>query len=192
LRRSSSNTALIEAAVLLAPAGVEVIVFDALGSIPPFDPDHDEDSAPEPVAGFRRMLIACDAVAIASPEYAHGVPGVLKNALDWLVGSGELVGKPIALINASPRATHAWASLLETLTTMSACVIREASLTIPLHGKTWLPNDIVEDVERSRLVRSAMEALAAACVTREAEVGVVSDDPTLDDLSREASSVKSG
>jgi NAD(P)H-dependent FMN reductase len=108
------------------------------------------------------MLIACDAVVIASPEYAHGVPGVLKNALDWIVGSGELVGKPVALINASSRATHAWASLLEILTTMSACVIREASLTIPLQGRTWDPNDIAEDVERSTLVRSAMEALAAA------------------------------
>jgi chromate reductase len=162
VRRLSSNSALIQAAARLAPAGCDVTVFDALGGIPPFDPDHDDESPPEPVASFRRMLIACDAVVIASPEYAHGVPGVLKNALDWVVGSGELVGKPIALFNASSRATHAWASLLEILTTMSACVIREASLTIPLQGRTWDPSDIVEDVERSTLVRSAMEALAAA------------------------------
>src|SRR5262245_57450316 len=192
LRSASSNRALLDAAVHLAPPGMEIAIYGELDRRPPFNPDLDTDAPPAPVARFRAALQASDALLLSSPEYAHGVPGVLKNALDWLVGSGELVGKPIALINASPRATHAWASLLETLTTMSACVIREASLTIPLHGKTWLPNDIVEDVERSRLVRSAMEALAAACVTREAEVGVVSDDPTLDDLSREASSVKSG
>ncbi len=60
---------------------------------------------------------------------------VLKNALDWIVGSGEVVGKPVALVNASPRATHAWTSLLETLTVMSASVIQEASVPIPLQGR---------------------------------------------------------
>ena len=75
-------------------------------------------------------------MVISSPEYAHGVPGVLKNALDWVVGSGELAEKPVALINASPRATHAWASLAETLTVMSAQVVPEASITLPLQGRS--------------------------------------------------------
>ena len=65
---------------------------------------------PAAVIGFRAALEACDAILISSPEYAHGVSGVLKNALDWVVGSGELIDKPIALINASARATHAHAS----------------------------------------------------------------------------------
>ena len=65
--------------------------------------------------------------------------GVLKNALDWVVGSGELMDKPIALINASARATHAYASLRETLTTMSGRVIEDASVTIPLDGRSGMP-----------------------------------------------------
>jgi NAD(P)H-dependent FMN reductase len=59
-------------------------------------------------------------VLICSPESAHGVPGTLKNALDWLVGSEELVGKPVAVLNLSERATRAHASLIETLHTMAA------------------------------------------------------------------------
>ncbi|MGH8137417.1 MAG: NADPH-dependent FMN reductase [Steroidobacteraceae bacterium] len=69
----------------------------------------------------------CDGLLIASPEYAHGVPGVLKNALDWLVAGEEFVGKPVALFNASPRASHAQASLTETITTMSGRIISEAA-----------------------------------------------------------------
>ena len=91
-------------------------------SVPPFNPDLDTDTAPVGVVRFRAALEACDAILICSPEYAHGVSGVLKNALDWIVGSGELMDKPIALINASGRATLAYASLRETLTTMSGRV----------------------------------------------------------------------
>jgi chromate reductase, NAD(P)H dehydrogenase (quinone) len=167
LRRASSNSALIAAAVRLAGGTVEMSIYRGLAEIPPFNPDLDGDSAPEAVTRFRAALQACDAVLISSPEYAHGVPGVLKNALDWVVGSGELVDKPIALINASGRATHAWASLAETLSVMSAHVIVEASITVPLDGRRFDANGIVEDAELSTALRSAIEALAgAARVTR--------------------------
>jgi chromate reductase len=66
---------------------------------------------------------------------AHGVPGALKNALDWIVGSGEIAGKPVALVNASPRTTYAQASLAETLRVMSADLIEEASIAVPLGGR---------------------------------------------------------
>jgi chromate reductase, NAD(P)H dehydrogenase (quinone) len=167
LRRASSNTALIVAAARLAPGTVEISIYRGLAEIPPFNPDLESDSAPEAVTRFRAALQACDVVLISSPEYAHGVPGVLKNALDWVVGSGELVDKPIALINASGRATHAWASLAETLSVMSAHVIVEASITVPLDGRRLDANGIVEDAELSTALRSAIEALAgAARVTR--------------------------
>jgi NAD(P)H-dependent FMN reductase len=65
-------------------------------------------------------LLSSDAVLISSPEYAHGVPGSLKNALDWLVRSGELYEKQLGLINVTPRSTYAQASLVETLSTMTA------------------------------------------------------------------------
>ena len=106
LRHVSSNTALLRTAVQLAPVGVELSVYAELGIIPPFNPDLDTDAPPAAVSRFRAALQASDALLISSPEYAHGVSGVLKNALDWVVGSGELVDKPVALLNASSRATR--------------------------------------------------------------------------------------
>jgi NAD(P)H-dependent FMN reductase len=162
LRRRSSNSALVDAVSRLAPEGVDISVFDKLGEIPPFNPDLDSEDPPEAVGGFRATLQGADAVLISSPEYAHGVPGVLKNALDWIVGSGELVGRPIALVNATARATHAWASLAETLTVMSARVIPDASLTIPLDGRKLDADGIVADPELGRLVSAAIDALVRA------------------------------
>jgi NAD(P)H-dependent FMN reductase len=88
------------------------------------------------------------------------VPGVLKNALDWVVGSGELIDKPTALINTSARATHAYASLRETLTTMAARVVEEASMTIAPDGAAWSANGIAQDPRVSALLTSALAALA--------------------------------
>jgi len=110
---------------------------------------------------FRAALQECDAVLISSPEYAHGVPGVLKNALDWVVGSGEFVDKPVALINTSARATHAWASLAETLSVMSACVVLDASITVPLGGRTLDADSVVRDAAFASALRSALTVLAS-------------------------------
>lgn len=162
LRRQSSNSALVEAATRLAPDAVEISIYRGLADLPAFNPDSDGDSAPETVTTFRAALRACDAVLISSPEYAHGVPGALKNALDWVVGSGELIDMPIALVNASGRATHAWASLLETLTVMSAYVIRDASITVSLDGRAVDAQGIVDDAALSTELKIAIEALAAA------------------------------
>lgn len=162
LRRASSNSGLVEATVRLTPHGVEVSVFDGLSALPPFNPDLEGDGTIATVTQFRARLRACDALLVSSPEYAHGVPGVLKNALDWVVGSGELIDKPIALINASARATHAWTSLRETLTVMAAQVIPGASVTIPLGGRALDADGIVADAGLSAALRTAIEALAAA------------------------------
>ena len=162
LRRASSNSTLIAAAIQLAPVGVEVSAYRELADIPPFNPDLDTDAPPVPIARFRAALQSCDAVLISSPEYAHGVSGVLKNALDWVVGSGELVDKPIALINSSTRAAHAHAALWETLTTMSGRVIADASLTIPLEGPARGGNGMASDARLLPLLTSALDALAHA------------------------------
>jgi chromate reductase len=130
-------------------------------TLPPFNPDLEGGPAPAPVARFRAALQECDAVLISSPEYAHGVPGVLKNALDWVVGSGEFVDKPVALINTSARATHAWASLAETLSVMSACVVLDASITVPLGGRTLDADSVVRDAAFASALRSALTVLAA-------------------------------
>jgi len=162
LRTASSNSALVQALTTLAAEMAQVSVYVGLSELPPFNPYHDGDDTPLPVQDFRAALQSCDALVISSPEYAHGVPGVLKNALDWIVGSGELIDKPVALINGSPHATHAHASLKETLTVMSARVVPQASITVSLAGGKRDAGGIIADGELSAALQSAMAALTLA------------------------------
>ena len=160
LRAASSNTILLNAAAALAPEDVEVILYRGLSDLPHFNPDLDNGAAPPAVKQFRSQLHDSAGVIISCPEYAHGVPGALKNALDWIVRSGELYEKPVALFNSSPRASHAQASLIETLTVMMARVISEAGVSVPLIGKDFDLEWIVRDPEISSAIRSAVEAFA--------------------------------
>src|SRR6266508_3146001 len=134
LRSESSNTTVLHALQAVAPAGVIVSLYDGLGDLPYFNPDLDgeTDTPPPSVGQLRTQIGQAEGLLISSPEYAHGVPGVLKNALDWLVSSLEFPGKPVALINISPRSTFVHASLTEILKTMSARLIAEASISVPL------------------------------------------------------------
>jgi chromate reductase, NAD(P)H dehydrogenase (quinone) len=136
LRSTSSNTAVLRAAQILAPPGVDIMLYPNLGALPHFNPDLDGDTPPQSVLELRAEVGLADGLLISSPEYAHGVPGCLKNALDWLVASVEFPGKAVALLDTSSRATHARAQLTEILTTMSARLIPEASVTIALPFQT--------------------------------------------------------
>lgn len=160
LRAVSSNTAVLRAAAMLAPTGVNISIYSGLGDLPHFNPDIDVDPAPLAVACFREQLKESNGVLISSPEYAHGVPGSMKNALDWLVGSGELVGKPVALINTSPRATIALASLTEILTVMSARIIEKANITLPIAGSGLDEVGIASHPEISHSLKLAIEEFA--------------------------------
>ena len=104
LQARSSNTALVRAAQRVAPKGIDLVVYDSLGDVPLLNPDLDGegDAAPAPVRKLRTAFAAADGILLASPEYGHSVPGLLKNALDWLVASGELSGMRVGLISASP------------------------------------------------------------------------------------------
>jgi chromate reductase len=93
LRAASSNTAVLQAAAFLAPAGVEIVLYTGLGDLPHFNPDLDTDDPPEVVRALRHEIGQCDGLLICSPEYAHGVAGAMKNALDWLVSSVEFPEK---------------------------------------------------------------------------------------------------
>jgi len=95
LQARSGNRALLDGAARLASAGVEVLAFEGLRDLPPFDPDLAEGSV-EAVERWRRALHESDAVLIACPEYGFSLPGVLKNAIDWVIGSAELEGKIVA------------------------------------------------------------------------------------------------
>jgi len=110
------------AAACRGQSRIDVQIYEGLGSLPHFNPDDDvEGATPPPAVGeLRTLLASAGGILISSPEYAHGVPGSLKNALDWLVSDGALVDKPVALINASPvGGEFARDSLVETLRTMN-------------------------------------------------------------------------
>jgi chromate reductase len=166
VRAGSSNAALLRAAAALAPAGMDVILYLDVGRLPHFNPDLDGigDVAPPAVAELRALLAAADGVLISSPEYAHGIPGSLKNALDWIVSSGELADKPVVLVNASPSGGEfAQPALMEVLRTMSARVLEDASLTAPfVRRKVDAQVELVSDPAIVGPLRACLAALAAA------------------------------
>jgi NAD(P)H-dependent FMN reductase len=169
LRKISSNTALLQAAIALAPENVEIKLYAGLGNLPHFNPDL-EASEPPSVKDLRMQLRWSDGLLISSPEYAHGVPGVLKNALDWLVSGEEFVNKPVALLNASPRSTHAQASLIEIVTVMSGRIVPEASITVPLLGKNLDAAGIASHPEISRALQAAIVAFVSKIERWQTEV----------------------
>jgi NAD(P)H-dependent FMN reductase len=130
LQRESSNTALLHTVRALA-SDVDVVLFEQLGAIPAMNPDVDDEDVAPAVRELRELVASADAVMLASPEYAHGVPGALKNALDWLVGTGELYGKPLAVLSAAPsaeRGIHARNDLERTLHAQGARVCCSATI----------------------------------------------------------------
>ncbi len=105
LRAGSLNTALLTNVVALAAPSIEIGVFDRVGNIPLFDADIADTGDPPAVAELRAAIRASDALVVVTPEYNFGVPGVLKNALDWVSippGSSGLEGLPVAILGASP------------------------------------------------------------------------------------------
>jgi chromate reductase len=162
LRAGSSNTAVLRAAARLAPAGVAIALDHGIGDLPFFNPDLDGDRLPGAVAAFRASIGEADGILISSPEYARGVAGVMKNALDWLVGSFEFPDKPVALINTAPRATHALAALTLTLETMSAKLVGDACITLPLLGSAGDETSIVADPALAEPLHTAIARFAAA------------------------------
>jgi NAD(P)H-dependent FMN reductase len=163
LRAVSSSAVALDAARALAPPDMAIVRYSGLADLPHFNQDLDTDSSrPETVRVLRAEVAAADALLISSPEYAHGVPGSLKNALDWLVSGLEFPAIVIALLNPSPRSTHAYAALVETMTTMSGNVVREASLAIPLSGRVLTPSEVLTDPTVVAPLRQALQALHQA------------------------------
>jgi chromate reductase len=146
LRRDSHNTELLRAAATLLPSGVEFELYDGLRDIPPYDEDEDKAHVAA-VTDLKERIAAADAVLIATPEYNHSVPGVLKNAMDWVsrpLADTPLKGKPVAVIGASTGmfgAVWAQAELRKVLGAIGAKVI-DRELPVPM------ADEIVRDREK--------------------------------------------
>lgn len=162
LRAVSSHRALLEQAGSLCPDGWGLDVFAGLADLPAFDPDQDAAEGLPSVQAWRTALKASGALLICTPEYAHGIPGSVKNALDWVVGSGELVDKPVGIITGTPfTLSGSWLerSLVEVLKTMNARILEGALLNLPgLRGK----GGVVDGAYDPQAVRGLLKALALA------------------------------
>jgi len=144
LRRGSYNHALLREAAERLPAGAELVEFDRLGEIPPYDADVEAEGIPEPVEALRRAMRDADAVVVATPEYNHSIPGVLKNALDWAsrpAGQSALTGKPAAVVGASTGMFGAVWAQAETRKVLGALGGRVVERELPVAGAAELYRD---------------------------------------------------
>lgn len=161
LRSGSAHAAILEYLKTEAPEH-HLVLCDGMDDIPNFNPEKDISPAPVAVQRFRDQLAAADAVLICTPEYAYGIPGALKNALDWTVSSGELVDKPVGVITASGLGEHAHASLLLVLTAMNAKIAEHSTLLIPwIRSKLNTQNEIT-DQQTATDLKSVLDALLAS------------------------------
>ena len=130
LRPGSSNHAILRFLKEMATENVEFTIYDGLARLPHFDPGLDNDTPPDEVTRFRTLIAEADGIVICTPEYAFGVPGSLKNSLDWTVSSGSFVDKPFALVTASTGGENAHTAMLLILGALSANVFKESTLLV--------------------------------------------------------------
>ncbi len=155
LRSHSSNTLFIERIAELADDRIAIDLFADLHRLPHFNPDN-EPSDDVVVQDLTRRMRVADGFVVSTPEYAHGVPGSLKNALDWLVGTDAFIEKPFAVLRACDRSIHAPQSLIEILTTMSGIHLSQADLTIDLRGKGDRIPEILTSASSTESIRSSL------------------------------------
>jgi chromate reductase, NAD(P)H dehydrogenase (quinone) len=164
LRRGSYNRALLRAAQELAPAGMEITIFD-LGKIPLYNHDVEQQGDPEPVKAFKEASRQADAVLIATPEYQHGLPGVLKNALDWASRPprrSPLKHKPAAIMGASPSQTgtaRAQLQLRQTLVYNETYVLMQPEVLVARAQEKFDGEGRLSDEVSRKLIGRLLEGL---------------------------------
>ncbi len=158
-RKASTNRRLLEALRDNAPAGVLIEICELIGELPIFNADREGENTPAVVEEFAAKIRASDGIIIACPEYAQGLPGGLKNALDWLVSRDEAPFKPAMIAHASHRGDFALAQLAEVLKTMSFDLVGEAFLRISLLGRS-------EDAQASVLADSVENGLLVSALVK--------------------------
>ena len=158
-RISSTNLNLIKAVSDLLPTNFKLEILEGLIEIPHFNPDLDNENPPASVIAFRNRLMSADGILICTPEYAMGVPGTLKNAIDWTVSSCEFSHKPVALITAPSLGEKGHASLLGTLKIIESNITDETQLVIS-YAKTKISKDFkITDGDTLKAVTLVVNAL---------------------------------
>jgi chromate reductase len=168
LRRDSHNTALLRAAADMLPPGAELQIFEGLRDVAPYDADLDTPELQGPgVDALKKAIERADAVLIATPEYNHSIPGVLKNALDWAsrpVNKSVLRGKPVAVVGASTGlfgAVWAQAETRKVLASMGAEVVDRELPVMQAHTQFDDQGALLDDDLREQLAEH-LEALVAS------------------------------
>jgi len=145
-RQNSINHSLIKAIADLSATSLDISIFDGIANLPQFNPDNDGDSVVKEVADFRQQLKNADGVIICTPEYAHGVPGTLKNAIDWTISSSSFPQKPTMLITASTGGNYGHKALMETLKAIETKNIDNLQMVISfVKTKISVDNKITDD-----------------------------------------------
>jgi NAD(P)H-dependent FMN reductase len=156
-RAGSWSAALLRAVQALAPEDVHVEIFEDHKRLPLFNPDL---APPAEASMLWAAVSAADAIVIASPEYAHGVTGTIKNTLDWLVGHEPFAFKPVGVLNPAYQSYHADEALKESLRMMSADLVPDACLRIPVIGSGIAQGAIDTDPRFARPIQAVLQALA--------------------------------
>jgi len=159
LRGNSSNASVINTAAAYADNKARFVIYNGLGSLPPFD---DGKEPPASVSEFRKILREVDGIFICQPEYAFGVSGVLKNAIDWTVSSGEFVYKPTALVTAATGGDKAHAAMLLTFTALSASIADECKLLLPFIRSRMDERGNICDAATISAIHAVVDALISA------------------------------
>jgi NAD(P)H-dependent FMN reductase len=158
-RANSANARLITAIIRMADPRTQFLRYPSIADLPHFNPGLDVENTPQEVIRFRELLAEADGVLICTPEYAMGVPGSLKNALDWCVGSSSFSGKPVMLVVASLSGAKALASLLDTLLVIEARVRPETTVHIPFASSKVNADAIITDDQVSGSLKQALHEL---------------------------------
>jgi len=130
LRTRSTNLTIIENIAEMFSGRINVTIYNGLARLPHFNPDLEQTSPVREVADFRRQIRAADGVLICTPEYVFSIPGALKNALEWTVGTSDFAGVPVALVTASSLGEKTHESLFLVLKTIEAKISERTALLI--------------------------------------------------------------
>ncbi len=162
LRAGSTNRTLLMAASRIAPNGVDLLDYRGVGDLPHYNPDDDVDPLPASVVQLRALVGKADGLLVSCPEYAAGIPGAFKNALDWLVGGDEMHAKPVAIWRPSSRGEVATAALRLVLRMVAARIVDEHVCSSWPGGRSARVEDLLRDTAWTGEVRGALDRFCDA------------------------------